>query len=226
MQCTRHQLFARARFALNQHRGIRTRQPFDLPIQALHGGRAPNEINQLFALIQRLIESPIFLTQCPAAQSLLHHEQQRLTFKRFGEVIVRTSLHSLDGVLDTSVRGDQYKTKLRATRAYLAQQGQTIAVAKLKIGDHELQVWLGQKKARILQSGSTMHHIAMLNKQVTNQQSLRWVIFDQKQVNRRVIGTHTVTLLFSPAATLENIRTVASVPPLPSSGDAIRKSPR
>ncbi len=145
MKRPRAELFARAAFALEQHRGVGAGGAFDGHHHLAQGRGFADDARAAAAGGGFLFEQPVFTEHALLLERARHQQQQVIGIDGLGEEVERAVLHGLDGVLDAAVGRHHDDRQFRIQILGGAQHAHAVAFGQAQIGEHERRLRIPQR---------------------------------------------------------------------------------
>ena len=150
MDCPRDQFLTRAGFALDQDRGVQSRDRLNQLEDLLHRTAAADDIVESVLFLQLAPQVLVLKTQLPLTQSFTDPQRELDQLERFGQVVVGALLDGLDGRLDGCVAGNHQADRLRVLGESLVEEFDAVPPRQHEIGDEYVVGDLGQFFGRFL----------------------------------------------------------------------------
>ncbi len=129
----RHELFARAVLAVDQHAGVGRRHRFDEVEQLPHLVAARDDVREARVVAQLFFQPLVFGRELELLGGLVEHDEQHVGVDRLLDEAEGAGLHRLDRLRHAAVAGDHDDLRLRAGLLEIAQQ-----VDAVGIGQHQV----------------------------------------------------------------------------------------
>src|SRR6516225_2604228 len=180
-----HQLFARATFAVDQHRGAGVCHHGDRLIDFHHRTAASYQAGELNMAAKLPFEVEVLLDQVAVVQCSLHLQNDFINLEGFRDVVKGPGLCRFNGVFERPEGRDEDNLGLRMTRLVGSQHIQAVELgAQIQVTDDEVERFSLADGERLL-TAARSHHPAALFAQYLAKQILRGGIV----VNHENVGT-------------------------------------
>ena len=145
----RHQLLARAAFALNQNRRPARRRLDDQIEHLAHPRAAADDVRELvIPLLDVLAERPVLVDEAAPLHRVAHDDQHFVVLERLGDVVERAALHRRDGALDRRVRGDDDDGEVLVDALQLVERRDAVEAGHHDVDDGRVE----RQRARQLEA--------------------------------------------------------------------------
>jgi hypothetical protein len=235
VQGARHQLLARARFAVDEHRRHAARHLGDALLHVAHGLGVADEALQRRVLRfcpragGRGVAGPGRTRLQHAAHALHrrgHDGAELLQVHRLGQVVERAGAQRLHGVLGRAVGGHDHAALAALLVAQVAQQFHAEAVGQAHVGDHRIEALHLQLLARLAHAGGGLHAVAFAQqRQLVQRAQVGLVVHDEDGGIGGGGGRHQTTIVSNSEAVVSAGRLVprnVTVKALPGTGPRAR----